>query len=162
MSKCETCENEAGMFVQCENCRNKSYGEVDVVNEILEIEELRYRNHVQAKRIDSLLEQNKKLEVMIDQQHESINEHLITIALHGEDNRQLKQECQSLSDENKARWQTEKALTELLYSVASALAVDIVVDRTHRERNAIIRVLVKRVINALKADGLEGLDDIPF
>jgi len=91
-------------------------------------------------RIDSLLEQNKVLSSTTDK---------------------LKQECQSLSDENKARWQSEKALVDLLHHVASALAVDTVLDRSHRERNAIMRSLVKAILQSFKSENV-GMDDIAF
>jgi len=92
------------------------------------------------KRIASLTEQNQVLEAQIAA---------------------LKQECQSLSDENKARWKSEASLAKLLYKVAHIMAMDTILDRTHRERNQIERNLVKLIMQSYDAD-VTDMDDIPF
>jgi len=91
-------------------------------------------------RIDSLLEQNKVLGI-------SINE--------------LGQECQNLSDENKARWQAEASLSKLLHKVAHILAMDTVIERTHRERNQVERRLIKMIMQSYDTE-VTDMDDIPF
>lgn len=112
------------------------------INEVARLQryndELVTMNENQTDRIDNLLAQNKSLEG--------------SYAL-------LAQECQSLSDENKARWKTEKSLIALLHHVASVLAVDTIIDRTHRERNIVMRSLIKRILQSFNDD---GIDDIPF
>lgn len=126
MGKCETCENEAGMFVQCDDCRY----------DLAEIDGL-----TAYKRIGSLMEQNKALDASIAE---------------------LKQECQALSDENVARWKVEASLSKLLHDVAYVLAMDTIIDRTHRERNEMERRLVKRIMQLFDADVAKDMDDIPF
>lgn len=93
------------------------------------------------QRIDSLLEQNKQLDINIGE---------------------LKQECQSLSGENIARWKSEGILRHMLHQTASALALDTVAQRTHRERNAILRQIIVRILQLLKSENLGMDDDIPF
>lgn len=114
--------------------------EKQTVDTIIELEDTIDALEIAHNRIDSLLAQNKALETSLNN---------------------LRDECQSLSDENRERWKSEKALVELLHSVASALAVDTVLNRKHRERNATMRVLVRRILQSFKAENVD-MDDIPF
>ena len=99
-----------------------------------------YALEIAQNRIDSLIEQNKKLEAMfID----------------------LKQDYQSLSDESKAHWKAEKELTSMLNRIAAVLAIDTIIDKTHRERNITNRMLVRGILQRLKAEN-QDKDDIPF
>jgi FtsZ-binding cell division protein ZapB len=94
------------------------------------------------QRIDSLLEQNKVLDSKIGE---------------------LKQECQSLSDENKARWKSEFSYRGFLVAIAGKMAVDTIVTRTHRERNELYRQIVKSIARLLETAGeMSDMDDIPF
>jgi len=105
-----------------------------------ELEDVIDALEISHKRIDSLTAQNKVLEAQI-------------VA--------LKEECQSLSDENKARWQTEVSLAKLLHKVAHIIAMDTILDRTHRERNQIERNLVKLIMQSYDAE-VTDMEDIPF
>lgn len=76
---------------------------------------------------------------------------------------ELKQECQSLSDENRARTKSETLLYNTLVIVRDAIAVDTVLERTHAQRNKALRSIARLIQRVIENDDFEGLsDDIPF
>jgi len=106
----------------------------------------------------------RELKTMIDQQHESINEHLITIALHGEDNRVLKAKIESLESDKRRMQHSISEIDKYFERVKREIALEIITHGTHRERDLYYKRQVLNMVTMQEVfiQALWESDEIPF